>query len=109
MSRNETILGMDDRMQAYMRSGAILAKSTEVSEDMMTEFFKEKKKEDKYNQEVVAQMYMLEIMIDNMKEEYYFHLGGIYSSSIIDGMEQLRLAIVDVNKKWEDFRKSFGL
>ncbi len=54
-------------------------------------------------------MYMLEIMIDNMKEEYYFHLGGIYSSSIIDGMEQLRLAIVDVNKKWEDFRKSFGL
>ena len=65
------------------------------------------KKQDEKNQTVLTQMYLIEMMIENLKEECHFHLGGKYSEAVNDELKKLKQSISRVNDKWEDFRKSF--
>jgi len=67
----------------------------------------EMKEVDEKNQIVTVQMYLIEIMLENLKQECNVYLGGKYRDAVNDEISDLKRSISRVNDKWEDYRKSF--
>ncbi|MCR6107992.1 hypothetical protein HXA32_17115 [Salipaludibacillus agaradhaerens] len=65
------------------------------------------KDDDKVNQDVTTQMYLIEIMLDSMLIHLGYHLKGEIAEAVITEFIQLRKEVYEYNEEWIAFRKTF--
>ncbi|WP_078578901.1 hypothetical protein [Salipaludibacillus agaradhaerens] len=66
------------------------------------------KNQDERNQEIVTQMYLLEVMIQSMYLEIDTSMRGKYRDEVLLEMFWIVMDMYHLNKEWENFRKTFA-
>ena len=100
-------LQLDDEFTAWEKTQRDVAKITKSVEKEISRMSENMAADDQFNHGVITQLYLIEIMIHNMKQEIYFNLSGKYRDEIVNEMKRLSSLIRDTNEKWEDYRKTF--
>ncbi|SDZ68894.1 hypothetical protein SAMN05421736_1422 [Evansella caseinilytica] len=98
---------VDDQMRKAMYVRIQTTAIIDSAEKQIAAISKEMKAEDQYNQEVVFQMYFIEIMLQSMYNDLYHHLEGKYKEAVMMGIFRLRQMTFNVNEQWEDLRRTF--
>ncbi|SDY45103.1 hypothetical protein SAMN05421736_1022 [Evansella caseinilytica] len=98
---------IDDRFRKSMNVHSQMNSIIDLAEKQIAAISKEMKAEDQYNQEVVFQMYFIEIMLQSMYNDLYHHLDGKYKEAVMMGIFRLRQMTFNVNEQWEDLRRTF--
>lgn len=96
-----------DHYQEYINVLYKINRIIDKAQQNIKSLIKRKESEDEFNQEVVTQMYLIEMMIESKKEECYFYLGGKYSEAVNDEFHRLKKQIEQVNDHWKKYRKRF--
>lgn len=107
MSSGWSIVGSDDKFREYMAAQGKINSMIQAAHKEVKELSSESKEKDLFNQEVNTQMYLIEIMIENIGREIHAGLDGKYRDAVLDQMLLARKHIKEANNRWEDFRKSF--
>ncbi|UTR16301.1 hypothetical protein MM221_07065 [Salipaludibacillus sp. LMS25] len=66
------------------------------------------KNQDERNQEVIIQMYLLEMMIQSMYLEIFTSMRRKYRDEIVLELLQILNDMYHLNEEWESFRKTFA-
>jgi hypothetical protein len=104
-SNSNLFLGDDWRSyhSSLSQVNAILKSAKQQIESVSTEM----ENEDKFTQEVTAQMYLMEVMLLSMENELNAHLEGNYKEAVTKEITNNRQLTFNFNKRWESFRKTF--